>query len=269
MFKSAISKQIENIVSRLKLPEIRNGRTLDDCSVSFLHADIIRKKPFLKKLYVDFYTELAEALPEEKNGGLIVELGSGAGFIKEVIPLILTSDVLRLPHINLNFSALNMPFHDSTVGALLMINTLHHIGNTQAFLKEANRCLKIGGRIVMIEPANTIFSSFGYRNFHYEDFDLSGEWSFEKKSHIFSANCAIAWIIFCRDRQRFEREFPSLKILKIKVHTPFRYWISGGFSVLQLVPCWAYTIIKSIEKLLSPLDRYIGMFMTIVLEKVP
>ena len=268
MAKNVIYKQVENIVGRLKLPEIRNSRPTDDYSIYSLRADIIRKKPFLRKLYADFYIELDKALIGKINGGLIVELGSGVGFIKEVIPGIITSDILRLPNINLNFSALNMPFRESAVGAFLMIDTLHHLGNTRAFLKEVNRCLRIGGRIVMIEPANTIFSRFGHRNFHYEDFDLSGDWCFEKKSHLFSANCAIPWIIFCRDRKLFESEFPSLKILKIKIHTPFRYWVSGGFSMRQLVPDWVYTIIKSTERLLSFFNRYIGMFMTIELEKV-
>ena len=269
MLKNPLSNYLFFLKRFLRLPEIKNDDAMDDYSLSFLHAGIIHKKLLLRKLYEDFYIELAGSLPEERKGELVVELGSGAGFIKEIMPAVITSDILRLPNVDLNFSAINMPFHDSTVSAFLMINTLHHIGNTQIFLKEVNRCLRIGGKLVMIEPANTALSRFGHTHFHYEDFNPLDGWCFEKKKgHLFSANCAIPWIIFCRDKQRFKREYPSLKILKNKVHTPFRYWTSGGFSMRQLVPCWASGLIKLIEILLSPLNRYIGMFMTIELEKM-
>lgn len=258
---------IKHILNWLKLPEFRNTRSIDDVSLSLLRADSIRRKPFLRRLYADFYIEMKESLPHEKGRPLIVELGSGGGFIKEIMPRVITSDILRLLNVNLIFSALRMPFKEEAIDVFLMRDVLHHIGDAGAFLKEVDRCLKIGGKIIMIEPSGTIFNQFLYKKFHYEDFDRRGGWCFKKENNLFSANGALPWIVFCRDRQRFENEFPNLKILKIKIHTSLRCLLSGGVSMREFAPIWAYTIIKSIEMILSPFNRYLGMFMAIELEK--
>ena len=79
---------------------------------------------------------------------------------------------------------------------------------------------------------------------------------------------AIPYIIFQRDIQQFRKEFPDLKIRSIRFHTPFKYLISGGLSFRQLLPPLTYPLVDFLEWLLTPLNRYLGMFMTIELEKV-
>jgi len=251
----------------LKLPETKTVHDLDNPSAALLHAKIIRKKRFLKRLYIDFYNEFRKFVSDNIEDKFLVELGSGGGFIKDIIPNVITSDVINLPNVDRCFSALNMPFDDNAVDAFFMFDVLHHISNTPAFFEELNRCLKIGGKAVLIEPANTLWSRFIYRNFHHEAFDPSGDWGFEHTGPLSSANGAVPWIIFYRDRPRFEREFPSLRILLLKPHTPFRYLISGGVSMRQLLPSFTYDIVKGIEMVLSPFNRYLGMFLTIELEK--
>jgi hypothetical protein len=76
------------------------------------------------------------------------------------------------------------------------------------------------------------------------------------------------WIIFYRDRKIFEKDFPNLKIIKIRNHTPFSYLLSGGFTLRQLVPGFFYPAAQALEYLLSPANNLIGMFMTVILEKV-
>lgn len=254
------------IMEWLKLPEIRDCQNLDDLSTALLHKEIIQKKVFLKRLYSDFYMIFRNSISDIETK-YIVELGSGSGFIKEIIPHVVTSDVLPLPNIDKYFSALKMPFEDGTVDAFFMINVLHHLSDVRTFFKEACRCLKVCGKIIMIEPAKTLWSQFIYRNFHHELFDPSGEWELEYSGPLSSANDALPYIIFYRDRDLFEQEFPSLKILKLLPHTPFRYLVSGGVSMRQLLPEVTYPIIKGIETMLSPLNRYLGMFLTIELLK--
>ena len=43
------------------------------------------------------------------------------------------------------------PTEGESIDAILMINVLHHIKNPQGFLEEAQRCLRPGGRVVMID----------------------------------------------------------------------------------------------------------------------
>ena len=250
----------------LKLPEIRDIKDLDDPATAVLHNRILRRKTFLKKLYEDFYKQFAEAIPQPDEKKL-VELGSGRGFIKEVIPNVVTSDILNVDGVDRVFSATDMPFEDESVDAFFMFDVLHHIIEPRRFLSEAQRCLKPSGRVVMIEPANTAWARFIYKNFHHERFDVQGDWQVDKGGPLTQANGAMPWIIFVRDRIIFERDFPQLKIAAICNHTPLRYLLSGGFSVRQLAPGFSYAAVKAIEYLLTPANNRLGMFMTVILEK--
>ncbi len=254
------------IIEWLKLSETRCVEDLDDPAVSLLHAEIIQKKPFLRKIYVDFYRQFAKAVSDPK-GKVLVELGSGGGFIKEIIGNVITSDILELPNVDRVFSAIEMPFEQGTVDAFFMIDVLHHITNPRAFFTEALRCLKIGGKIVMVEPANTVWSRFVYTKFHHEAFDIAGKWRLEKAGPLSQGNGALPWIIFSRDRKVFEKEFPSLKIAKMRNHTPLRYLLSGGLTLRQLAPSFTYPGVKAMEYVLSPVRDLVGMFQTIELEK--
>lgn len=256
---------MKKIIEWLKLPETRDIKDLDAVSTTKLHGEIIQKKRFLKKLYIDFYKQFLSA-PREP-GGLLVELGSGGGFLKELIPNVITSDILHIEGIDLCFSALSMPFSNNSVCAFFMVDVLHHLPDPRLFFKEAERCLKIGGRCIMIEPANTLWARFIYQNFHHEGFDPDGGWSFEGERPLSDANGAIPWIIFCRDRERFDKEFPGLEIVNLSFLTPFRYLLSGGVSMRSLLPSLLYNVVKGIEWLLSPLNKYLGMFMRIELKK--
>jgi SAM-dependent methyltransferase len=255
------------IIGWLKLPETRQIEDLDDPVTTLLHAEIIQRKQFLKKLYVDFYKEFRKAIPHIERK-VVVELGSGGGFIKEIISNAITSDVLELPNVDKVFSATDMPFEEASVDAFLMFDVLHHIHDPRAFFKEALRCLKAAAKIVMIEPANTLSSRFIYKNFHHESFDTQAKWSLEEAGPLSAGNGAMPWIIFSRDRDMFEDEFPSLHIVKMRNHTPLRYLFSGGLALRQLAPSFTYPAIKAIEYVLSPLNDWLGMFQTIELEKV-
>ena len=255
------------IIEWLKLPETRCIKDLDNPATTLLHAKIVQKKLFLRKLYVDFYKQFRKAVSEPEKK-VLVELGSGGGFIKEVIGNVITSDVLELPNVDKVFSAFNMPFEQASVDAFFMFDVLHHITDPRAFFKEALRCLKVSGKIVMIEPANTLWSRFIYKNFHHELFDTRAKWGLEEIGPLSHGNSAIPWIIFSRDRKIFEKEFPSLKIVGMCNHTPLRYLLSGGLTLRQLVPSFTYPVIKAIEYPLSPINDWLGMFQTIELEKI-
>jgi len=217
-------------------------------------------------LYKEYYQWFKERLTPI-NHKTIIELGSGGGFIKEIIPHAITSDILLLPTIDKHFSALSIPFKNNSVDAFVMVNVLHHMKNVNKFFLEANRCLKRHGKILMIEPANTPWSRFIYQNFHHEPFSPSGRWSFTRGGPLTGANGALPWIIFRRDRKKFEKKFPTLNIVTLRTHTPLRYLISGGFTYAQLLPLWTYPIVCLIETMLSPLNNLVGMFYSIEIQK--
>jgi len=254
-----------NLLEHLKLPEAREIKNLDDPQATVLHSQIIKKKVFLRELYTDFYKIFKEAI--DRNAKMLVELGSGGGFIKEIIPAVVTSDIIKLPNVDMAFSAEQMLFKSGSVDAFFMIDVLHHIKKPGVFLTEAQRCLKSGGKMVMIEPANTLWGRFIYKNFHHEVFDTSAGWEMDKTGPVSDANGALAWIIFKRDREIFESQFPNLKIRSIGFHTPLRYILSGGLTYRQLLPSFMYGFVSFLEICLRPFNKWIGMFETIVLEK--
>ena len=254
------------VPASLRLPEVRDVVDLDDPAVTELHRRIIERKGFLRRLYVDSYRELDRWLPRHRPRR-IIELGSGGGFIKQVIPDAVTSDVLDISGIDLRFSALEMPFENESVDAFCMIDVLHHIPDVRRFMAEAGRCLRPGGRLVMIEPANTAWGRFVYQRFHHEPFDPAGSWSLQGNGPLSTANGAIPWIVFVRDRREFDRAFPNLEVVHMRPHMPVRYLLSGGLSLRQLVPSFAYTAVKGLEAALRPFDAFLGMFYTIVVER--
>lgn len=242
---------------------------LDDPQTTALRKKIIQEKVFLRNLYTDFYNKFKKSLSPFTKKRKLVELGSGGGFLKDIIPDVSTSDVFKLPDIDLKFSATNMPFKNESVDRFFMLNVIHHIHDSRLFFKEVNRCLKKGGRLVAIEPANTLWGRFIYQNFHHdEQFDPRAGWTLKSQKALSDANGAIPWIIFVRDRKKFEELFPDLKIRKITAHTPIRYLVSGGLSYMQLLPSWMYPLINGLEKITTPFNRYIGMFYTIEIEKL-
>jgi len=255
------------IVQWLRLPEVRGVKNLDDPAVTLLHGEIIQRKAFLKRIYIEFYQQFAKAVPDPR-GKVLVELGSGGGFIKEIISNVITSDILELPNVDKVFSAVEMPFERDSVDAFFMIDVLHHIAEPRAFFAEALRCLKVAGKVVMIEPANTFFSRCIYKNFHHEAFDTEADWRLDEGGPVSHGNGALPWIIFSRDRKVFEEEFPSLRIMRIRNHTPLRYLLSGGLTLRQLLPSFTYPAVKAMECILSPLNGLLGMFQTVEIEKL-
>ena len=240
---------------------------LDDPNASLAHRDIILKKPFLKKLYNDWYLIFIIKSKEIKNGKYL-EIGSGGGFLKDVFPEVITSDILILPNVDLIFTAEEIPFKENELASIVMLNVFHHIPKPHLFLKEAQRALIKGGKIIMTEPANSSLARFIYKRFHHEPFDEKGQREIKAGNPLSNSNQALPYIYFERDLDLFKKDFPSLKINSIKYHSPFSYIISGGVSRSAMLPFFMYNFVKGIEWLFSPFFKQIGLFCTIEIEKI-
>lgn len=243
------------------------GLDLDDPATTLVHRRIIRQKPFLEALYIDWYRSLREL-----DGGLPgprLEIGSGGGFIQEVIPGTITADVLALPHIDRVLVGKDLPFDTGSLAAIYMLNTLHHVPDPIALLREAQRCLMPGARLVCIEPAPTWFGSLIYTWLHHEPCDRNAGLTLERSdSPLSHSNSALPWILFVREAATLSAELPGLRVVQRFYHTPFRYLLSGGVSFRNLVPHAAYSLVRGMELLLTPLNPWLGMFMTVVVQRL-
>ncbi|MGE5042127.1 MAG: class I SAM-dependent methyltransferase [Candidatus Levyibacteriota bacterium] len=241
----------------------RKKKVLSDPELIELHGEIIRRKKLLNLVYRRFYEEFKVPIMGQKR---IVELGSGGGFLKEIIPGVTTSDVISGPYVDHVFSAEKMPFKDNSIDAFLMLNTFHHIKDPGKALAEMNRCLRRKGKIIMVEPYATWFSGIIYRHFHYEGFDKKATWQVQGKNRMESNN-ALPWIIFTRDRALFREKFPSLKIHSIRLHTPVQFLLSGGLSHPQFIPNFSIPFFAALEKAISPFNKFFALYSTIEIIK--
>ncbi len=232
---------------------------LDDPRTSVLRKRIIASKPFLKAIYDEWYSLLASELPAGE--GPTLEIGSGAGHCAQFIPGLITSEIVRCPSVRIVLDARQLPFGAGSLRAIVMTNVLHHIPNVGRFFEEASRCLRSGGKVLMIEPWVTPWSKFIYTRFHHEPFDPNAaDWSFTTSGPLSSANGALPWIIFVRDREKFEPHFPELRIEQIRPFMPFRYMVSGGVGMRSLMPGFMHGAWLGVERALKSQWPNLGMF---------
>lgn len=238
---------------------------IDSPESTIRNGIIIRQKKQLRAIYEDWYNCLKTRVGYQ-NDGKYLELGSGAGFIKEVMPNIITSDILSLPSCDLVLDCTKMPFENNYLDGILMIDVFHHIQKVELFLGEVQRTLKPNGILVMSEPWYCNWSKFIYSNFHHEPFEIRSGWDIPSLGPLSGANGALPWIVFHRDLELFKLKFPNLKLKAIEYHTPLRYLLSGGVSHKQFIPDWFFGVFNYLDKKFA--SKSFHMFAFITIEKV-
>jgi SAM-dependent methyltransferase len=240
----------------------------DDPRTTLVRRRIVREKPFLRKLYIDWYSQVSSHLPG--GDGKVLEVGSGPGFQSEYIPGLLTSEILPVPNVQMVLDAQVLPFRKGSLRGIVMTDVLHHIPRPAQFLQSAAVCMRQGGRIVMVEPWRSAWSQLVYTRIHPEPFVPSAGWEIPSGGPLSGANGALPWIIFERDYARFSRELHEWSIVRIQPMMPFRYLASGGVSMRSLMPGWSYSLWRTFDEvLLRPLHGSLAMFALIVLERRP
>lgn len=230
----------------------------------------VLNKPSLRLFYVEVYQKYIECLKRcNISDGMILEIGSGAGFAKDIIPEIITSDVVEYPEIDLILNATQMDFADNSLSCICMFNVLHHISKPEAFFSEALRCLAPGGRVCMIEPYPGWIGSWVYQYLHHETYDISVKsWEFESKGPVSDGNNGLPYIIFERDIEKFKQQFANLSIERFQPHTPLRYWLAGGLRNWSLLPKWGFDFFTWVDNKLIDFSPKFGSFVDIELVKI-
>ncbi|MFB9295615.1 class I SAM-dependent methyltransferase [Persicitalea jodogahamensis] len=205
---------------------------------------------------------------EQLPRGTKIELGAGVGFLREVAPSVVSTDSIPFPTNDLTFLPTSLPFNTDSVSGIFMIDTFSRIPGTRAFLTEAQRVLKPGGKIIMIEPASSVWGRLASKWFSEKNFDRSADWTCACSLSTGKVNSAMAWIVFERDLEQFHQEFPGLSLASKTYHTPFRYFVGGNSRFERgLAPQSSYSLFKNVDGWLSSLSPQWSMFMTIVIEK--
>lgn len=231
------------------------------------HRAVWQRKPVLRRLYEDWYGRIVAWLVP----GRTVELGGGTGNLKACVPGVCCSDAVVLPWLNLVADAQRLPFQPESLANLILFDSLHHIENVSLFFDEALRTLRVGGRIIVMDPYLSWVSWPIYRWLHPEPMDCTEDPLVLKPPHPdrrrFDANQAIATILFERDHPRFHSRYPALSVLHIRRLACLAYPLSGGFDHPSFLPDWLVTPILRLEQALERVGRFLAFRMLVVIER--
>jgi SAM-dependent methyltransferase len=234
-----LSTLIRDIADWLfRYPELRNFKEkgFDSAEVTRLQTKIYEKKPGIQFIYREYCRPFEESDQRGVAEKCCLEIGSGVSPLKARIPGLITSDVVRLDSLDIVCSAYALPLADASLDRIYMMFVLHHLGRTRDFLDEAYRCLKPGAELVIVDAAITKFSKLYFR-FHIDKINTDAtEWGFGGNGRMTDSNLAIPWMVFLRDRNKFEKWYPDFVVVKIEYNTCLAFLFSGGLRIRQLVP---------------------------------
>lgn len=239
----------------------------DEPSMMLQYRRIWDSSPVLRRFYRDLW---GMAMTEVRDRP-VVEIGGGAGLIREYYPEVITSDYHFTPWTNLVCDASRLPFSPESVGSYVAVAFFHHCVNPRRLFEEILRTLVPGGRCVIVDPYFGTIAPLIYRYGTDETFDLT-EPPFETEARVsarplLEANVARATVVFERHRSLFEQTFPSLRIASIEHVNLFRHIAAGSFVQKSPFPDWFYSLTRLLDTALIPVSRYTGICMKVVLEK--
>ena len=225
------------------------------------------RKPLLQGVYRRFHELIASRL-DRSVPGLIVELGSGMGAIKDVIPDCVTTDLFPNPWLDRRENAYRLSFPDGAVSNLILFDVWHHLRYPATALEEFRRVLAPGGRVIVFDPAISLTGRVVYGLFHHEPvaLGLPITWTapagFQPDDADYFAAQGSATRIFWR------REAPARlaawTLAEATALPSFEYFATGGFSGPQ-VP--GRGLWRLLDRSLRPWPNLFAARLLVVLKK--
>ena len=152
-----------------------------------------------------------------KQDDLGIEVGSGAGFLRDFIKnknLKLTdmSNDLHLDYKNID--AQNTKFQNESFDYVISSNMIHHIPYPIKFFREMNRILKKNGKLIIFESYCSVLLQLAVFAMRHEGFDFTVNVWDEKnpksdEDNIWAGNIAVSNLIF-DDKKKFNEKLGHL-----------------------------------------------------------
>jgi len=229
------------------------------------------RKPLLRKVYSQFGREIAKRV-DPTLPGLVVELGSGMGNLKEHLPHCITTDMFPNQWLDRVEDAYNLTFPAATVGHLILFDVWHHLQYPGTALRECYRVLTEHGKVIIFEPAMGVFGRLVFGHFHHEPlgFNEKIQWeapaSFIRERLGYYAAQGNASRVF--GSNAFRAQLRSWRVAEVSYFSALAYLGTGGFRGPQLYPIAALPLLNRLDSFLSRFPS-LASRMLVVLEKQP
>jgi len=222
-------------------------------------------KPLLQDIYREFH--ILEAGELSGSGeGIIVELGSGIGNIRETIPHCVRTDIFPNPWIDRVENAYALSFDDASVSDIILTDVFHHLRYPGAALREFHRVLRPGGRVIMLEPSVSLLGLLAFGPFHSEplalrrpiEWDPPEDWN-PNDIGYFAAQ-GNAGRIFRGSRYR--HLLSDWRLVRTRRLSRISWVAAGGYAGPQLYPDVLYPLMRLLDRACS---FFPGLFATRIL----
>lgn len=230
------------------------------------------RKPMLREIYHDFYRRIAARI-DPAVPGPVVELGSGMGRIKDVIPACVTTDLFPNPWLDRRENCYQLSFADGSVSHLVLFDVWHHLRYPGTALREFHRVLAPGGRLILFEPAASWVGWLILHFFHHEPVAVRDPITWHAPAGFSAADAdyyaaqgsatRLFWWGEGHDR------LTGWRLREVQPITSFDYLATGGFSGPQLGGRFLHSLMRALDRVTSPLPRVFAARLLVVLEKEP
>jgi len=208
-----------------------------------------------------------------------VELGAGSGLSREIIDRgsLLVTDFADYEWLDMkNVDALRTPFEDRSFDFVVESNMIHHVAHPLAFLEEAHRILKPGGRLFIQDVNGSLLMRAVLRFQRHEGFDYNVD-VFDREvpcndpNDPWSANNAVLDFFF-EDRARFAEKVPYFRIVH-ESYSEFLTLLNSGGVIAQAphvpLPAFVVSALGRIDRVLTnAFPRLCALQIQMVLERV-
>ena len=227
-------------------------------------------KPLLQQIYKNFHLFIAEYLVNLPHGQ-VVELGSGIGNIKDVIPHCIRTDLFPNPWIDREENAFRLSFNEEEVSDLILFDVFHHLRYPGTALEEFHRVLMPHGRIIIFAPCLSLLGFILYGFFHHEPLGTKEQiqwfaptgWD-PNDIDYYAAQANASRIFF---KKEWEQNYSQWDIIARRRLSAISYVASGGYSKPQLYPDFAFPVMRVLDKICDCLPFLLATRLLVVLEK--
>lgn len=227
------------------------------------------RKPVLQRAYRDFHRRIATHV-DSSISGRIVEIGSGIGNIRDVIPNCLHTDLFANPWLDQVENAYDLSFADGEVSHLILFDVFHHLEHPGTALREARRVLAAKGRLIIFDPYISATGRVVYGPLHHEPIGddraivADAPSTFDPHHHGYYAAQGNATRVFWKHHA--PEMLAGWDVIARERIGAWAYALTGGYSKPQLYPAAFYPLVRGFDTVAEMVPGLLALRALVVLQ---